>query len=309
MRLLTNGKGIIKDVASELRQQRTRSAVLTQDTQHCPDAIVDSCRVPSCAIYEDQGSFLTWSVVYDSGALLQLCRDGKITAYDLMNQGEPLAASEPQLSGALLDAIRGCSASHTRFRSSTCATGKKPMRDDLPVYDQEIVGQFLFGVTWQPVILAHRAQLNKKLGSDTVCAFGIQEDLGRSIAVGSAPTRKMILPVYNEWINICRAKRFTEINQLVPYHKIVMRTYCELVARHWGDLGMVIDASCLNRRCIITHDQMMSTICAVLNAKCAIDDVIIYPNAVSVERIELVNTGSIFSSQSLRTVQTWTAKK
>ncbi len=158
-----------------------------------------------------------------------------------------------------------------------------------PIRDNIIYGTLMIAGKPYEIIVAQmgKAVSSVKVGKNQVkqvIRFSHVVQHGLTLYRGSAPSNTQLKPLHHELYNANLAS-MTTLDKLLAY--------TELVAKHWGDLGMVFDAIG-TQRYVLSDDTILKVICAQLGVNFA-DTQNLYTAAIPNNRAHLVNnSGSAF---------------
>lgn len=252
--------------------------------------IVDSC--PPSVMYCVKGServISTWSTMYDNGSFSKTC--GTASEVLLENRDVEFRPRYPirdEAKGIVRELVRSPEP-RQYFRVFNCASA--PFTTNVP-YDLAVIGVLPSNPSIN-IVLAFRALHLVPLAIGGVaCVFGLQSDFGTTTAFGSAQKQKTCAAIFRQLVHSAVLRIMDVPNSM----DVIMRTYTELSSKHWGDLGLVIEASRDTKRCVTTEDHVLALLCSCLGAKYLIDGKMYEPSvsSSSCSRVDIEDSASIF---------------
>lgn len=281
--------------------------------------IVDSCgthanagaatRVVGC---DTSRAILTWSVMYDGGANEAYCKDARGRCIGLAPMdGLREVARATEMSQKIMDRL-------SLFSLSVCANHRNSSDLATNAYDMCIVANLsdligapiMDGANYQVVLASRGCGLTttERVGASTsvprasIGFFALQSFPGETIIIARSPPASETARIVSSFVNIAHtnipiALATRAYGVVTPQNeRAMMRAYSMLVAKHWGDLGLVIDARCANA-VVFTSDGVVCACCAMLGVTSILDGTMIRasPNVPPRHsQVTETNSGTIF---------------
>jgi len=324
---------IARDLLSRAPIRETRTAMLSvrhiindncahQGTRRCVAARSQSPAVDVGTLC-DAREIVTFSTLFDVGSFSVTC--GGRQEFVTTEANIPYAMWRPEVAQMLLGAL----SEHTdfllpiddngpEFHSALivkCGAQFSRPEDVARVIAEDardlcIAGRFVWSPF--PIIIAYRGISSTPIydgTGDWACQYTHFYDASHLVVSRStSQTRKVASRVIAAWVNLVVGlrKHACEVANIASAE--ALRAYAEVSAKHWGDLGMIIDAAREPDIIMITSDKMAQVLCMQFGANCAncaqggVDvrsaDIMIPRTSDDVQIANYENTADIFSTIS-----------
>lgn len=222
---------------------------------------------------------VVWSTFYDKSSFNITCGGTEPKYAQALNAPEvipdtPTTPGTAPISAAndFMAPIKKYAPTYTLRVPALCTTVSKCESEP---YDSSIKGVFRATQPGSPPIyyqitLAYRALMVVPAPPGVIwkcaCTFAHRTCDGVAIQRGFAPLAKAIGEIIRAWVAFCAQRNALEVARSVSL--AALRAQVEISAKLWGDLGMVVDASCGSQMCVSSDDKMMRVFCLQLNANC-----------------------------------------
>lgn len=318
--LMDNTKDIIGSRLTDIAQRIIRGLPnVTDDTPARKTVLIDSC--PQNAYFcDDKKHFAiaTWSTLYDRGSYAQTCGQYQRLQYVRADKIPVVPNVRPRTN--FIAPISEDTSQFTDFSIATCTNLRKPLEQQ--VYDHVIIGTINIPSSGPQVpaiplriVLAYRGTSISLVETrenpqsppvtNPICKFHTRVSRNLVVARSCAQSAKTTRAIVSAWIAYCQdnAQFFPtsappELPLLVAgrVRDAALRAYTELSAKHWGDLGLVLDALGVPSRYVATDDHFMAAICSIFGAKFIFKQHQYNPIVTGVTQTYQRNTASIFDT-------------
>ena len=286
---------ITREYGASSTSTSTNSTSSTTDTPlssvSMARTIVDSCgaqgrtRVIEC---DTSRAILTWSVMYDGGASDAYCKDarGRCIGLEPM-EGLRATARAIDMPPRIMDRL-------SIFSLSLCANHRDSRELATTSYDMAIVANLRDLIGYDStcasinrlIVLATRGcglvapdavGANMSVSREqSIGFFAMQSFPGETVIIARSPPANETERIIARIIARIRAHSrehgpIRAFDVVTPQNeREMMYAYCILVAKHWGDLGLVIDAR-VRDAIIFTSDGVVCACCAILGITSILD--------------------------------------
>lgn len=264
--------------------------------------VIDQCGPSAGAICNAKGKYamLTPSVIYDQGAYPQLCGNKQILycsrSYKTQwgkEDSRKHADGTWRVPHFPTEKFNNYSYSNETIEMSRtitsykCTKTRSAEKDKFHPQDYYILGQLMNGNgKLVDIILAFRGTIVTQFDDSDFLSFSHRVEEGIIQNRGYSPTNTMLRSLHDVLPSICAS----------PIDRDLLIAYCELMAKHWGDLGLIMDVIGTDYY-IVSQDRTIKYLCAILKTNCIFDNYAftVKPKVPGPYIYDETNTASLFT--------------